>query len=263
MLFYFSYSSTFEEIKKSKTITYLNLLNVGKPDPKQTQELSRSPEPRKNAANESNSEVMVPVRFKVPEKTSKSETNIHTALKYHLIKHQFNESQRSQFNLPEPNLVKINDDKFLVMTVLRKGSKAPSVCFYTLEETEGLSCEPFKEVPGVDLLLDIDTSSADAPKLRFLTNKQSFERSQAHQSSDAATDRLISPPIIVEIDYNQLMNSDDRDFTVKYLATDSYSMCFFRCQSHLYPFVQAVTTNSSLLLRFYGSDSLHSSAIVL
>lgn len=63
------------------------------------------------------------------------------------------------------------------MTVLRKGSKAPSVCFYKLEETKELSCEPVIELFGVDLLLDIDTDSADAPKLRFLTNKQSFERS--------------------------------------------------------------------------------------
>ena len=88
-LFYFSYVSfnNDEEIKKSKTITHLNLLNVGKPNPKQNQDRSRTPEARTNAADDSNSEVMLPVRFNVPEKISKSETNIHTALKYHLMKH--------------------------------------------------------------------------------------------------------------------------------------------------------------------------------
>ena len=63
------------------------MLNVGKPQQEETNVKSETPKAKKNAANESYSEVMLPVRYKIPEKTSKSETNIQSALKYHLMKH--------------------------------------------------------------------------------------------------------------------------------------------------------------------------------
>ena len=114
--------------------------------------------------------------------------------------------------------------------------------------------------------------------LLFLTNSSYYENGEA-----ASFARLISPPIVVEVKYEDLQKenyltqsrqeprncfnikhlSDRNDGRIMHLATDNKSMNFFRCQSHLYPLVQPVLTDRHCLtLKFYGSETMCSSAVV-
>ena len=83
-----------------------------------------------------------------------------------------------QFNLAEPNIVKVENYSFLVLTVIKDQNK-PSVCFYKLEESGHITYGPYYEQEGAEMFLGIVEETVNGKKenlLRFLTNEKNLDR---------------------------------------------------------------------------------------